>query len=170
MRKLIVAFRNFTKALKNGRPKPLCKSHPPPHYLHFIVTGLMHGTQSATNPTKLASNYQYCDLLWRLNKKYTIWMELKPILTLADVASAVQQGQLTLIMKTTEPTATIIKTANKSPSPVGSRALLRTKWMPVHKNQYLAVVVAVNFGLIPALSDLHSRRYFLKFKAASINN
>jgi hypothetical protein len=29
MTKLIVAFRNFTKALKNGRPKPHCKSHFP---------------------------------------------------------------------------------------------------------------------------------------------
>ena len=63
-----------------------------------------------------------------------------------------------------------VKTVDKRPSSVGSTALLRTNWTPVHKNQYLAVVVAVKFGLCPTLSDLHSRRYFLKRKAPSINN
>jgi len=89
-------------------------------------------------------------------------MEFKPILTLVDVASTVQQGHLTLAMKVTEPIATIIKRVDKWPSPVGSRAFLRTNWTPVHKNHYLAAVVEVTFGLIPTLSDLHSRRYFLK--------
>lgn len=40
-------------------------------------------------------------------------MEFKPILTLADVSSTVQQGHLTLVMKATEPTATIIKRVDK---------------------------------------------------------
>ena len=39
-------------------------------------------------------------------------MEFKPILTL-DVASTVQQGHLTLVMKATESTATIIVTTDK---------------------------------------------------------
>ena len=89
-------------------------------------------------------------------------MEFKPILILVDVASTVQQGHLTLVMKATEPIATVIKRVDKWPSLVGSRALLRTNWTPVHKNQHLAAVVAVKFGLIPTLSDLHSWRYFLK--------
>ena len=97
-------------------------------------------------------------------------MEFKTILTPVDVASTVQQGHLMLAVKETEPIATIIETVDKWPSPVGSRALLRTNWMPVHKNQYLAAVVAVKFGLIPTLCDLHSQRYFLELKAASINN
>jgi len=54
-------------------------------------------------------------------------MEFKTVLTLVDVASTVQQGHLTLVMKATEPTATIIKTADKRSRPVGSRALPRTK-------------------------------------------
>jgi len=40
-------------------------------------------------------------------------MEFKPILTLVDVASTVQQGHLTLAMKVTEPIATIIKRVDK---------------------------------------------------------
>jgi len=40
-------------------------------------------------------------------------MEFKPILILVDVASTVQQGHLTLVMKATEPIATVIKRVDK---------------------------------------------------------
>jgi hypothetical protein len=43
--------------LKAGVPSHFV-NHISPNYLHLIVTGLMHGNHSETNPTKLASDCQ----------------------------------------------------------------------------------------------------------------
>jgi hypothetical protein len=93
-------------------------------------------------------------------------MESKPILKLVDVASTVQQGNLTLVMK-----ATGYRT-NSHNHQNGRQVTKSGGQFGTAKDEQnaSAVVVAVKFGLIPTLSDLHSRRYFLKLKAANINN